>query len=123
LEIYSDLNFSPPNNTQISLLKACHIYDVWRIKEDIRLFVAKEKTVDGVEKFLYEADDPNNGILLNPTCHDMFDRGIVWFDTKGFLCFRSEHKNDVINHFGDKPNAIFIKSLTPQMEQYLSKRI
>jgi hypothetical protein len=28
LEIYSDLNFSPPNNTQISLLKACHIYDV-----------------------------------------------------------------------------------------------
>jgi hypothetical protein len=53
----------------------------------------------------------------------MFDDEIVWFDTNGNLCYRSEHKNDVKQHFGKLDVRIKDTTLTKEMKKYLTKRV
>ncbi|MDR2636291.1 MAG: HNH endonuclease [Mycoplasmataceae bacterium] len=107
-KIYSDLENSPANEIHVSLLEACHIYEVREIKR-------KKDNKEIVS-------DPNNGILLNAACHKLFDSRIVSFDAEGILRYRKESEGDVKKLFGNLKVNIKQKILNEKMKEYLTKR-
>jgi hypothetical protein len=118
------LQSSDQNHTNIRLLEACHIYDVWSIKEEARKHIYEGKDKNSRNNILAKLDDANNGILLNGTCHKMFDEGLVWFDSNGVLCYRAEHKKYVDKHFGSS-SSIKIRDdvLNEKMKEYFKHRV
>lgn len=96
--------------------EAAHILAVNEIKQNIK---------DNID-YLYELSDPNNGILMDHTYHDAFDRGWISFDIKGHMIARDEWKKRYIDNNGNyiKYPLMKIKNdvYNQTMKQYFEKK-
>lgn len=121
---WSDLQNSNPNFISAGTMEAAHIFDVWRIKAELKDAITNNDGEDKINKILYQAEDFNNGILLNSQAHKMFDKKIVWFDTNGKINYRSENIDEIKEFFGKELDNIRIKPivLNDSMKNYLKKR-
>lgn len=125
-QTWTDLENSKPNLISFNLMEACHIYDINKIIKEFRNYVKINSNISVVdkEKFISDASNFNNGILLNPFAHRLFDRGVVWFNKDGELCYRTESKESVEAAFGQDLDNVKISKdiLTNQMKEYILKK-
>lgn len=125
-QTWTDLDNSSPNKISFNLMEACHIYDINKIIREFRNYAKNINDLNTIdkEKFIIEASDFNNGILLNPFAHRLFDRGVVWFNEDGQLCYRNESKDAVEAAFGHELDKVKINNdiLTEQMKEYILKK-
>lgn len=122
---YSD--FKEEINIQhIDDLQACHIKEHWQIKDELK------NTNDASEeqKLLNQLKDKDNGILLNPDVHHLFDKRLFEIDPRnGHIVIEdnNDSKKRVCRAFGvelDKSNSIYLKDtvLTNEMKEYIRQR-
>lgn len=131
---YSDICNSLTNYCEISYMDACHIYNVEYIIKDLKKLIStnvvnpkdfnNEKLKDKIDILINDASDFNNGLLMNKNCHQLFDKGLVWFSSDGKLNYVNEEKENVKKSFGDDYENIFIAKnvLTEKMKEYLDRR-
>lgn len=125
---YTDLENSKNNFIYVQSQDACHIYDINKIKMDLRNYIENtdldEIDYHKIDEILNKADDFNNGLLLNKICHNIFDKNYVWFDEDGKLFYLEECKDLVKEAFGENLDKIRIKdsTLSHAMREYLNSR-
>lgn len=133
-KLYFDITNSITNYTDISYMDACHIYDVEYIIKDLKKLISanvanpddfnNETLKVKIDVLINDASDFNNGLLMNKTCHQLFDKRLVWFSRDGKLNYINEEKENVEKSFGTGYENIFIAKnvLTEKMKEYLDKR-
>lgn len=123
-EPYTDLENSKLNEDIPSRLVACHICDVSKIIDEFNTIYTKSDKDTPLEYFIKQASDPNNGILLSPSAHVLFDNQTIWFDSEGKLCYKMGLIRTVKNAFGEDLDHVRIKPsvLTPEMIEYINKK-
>lgn len=131
---YYDITNSKSNCCDVSYMDACHIYDVEHIIKDLRAYFnekinsisqfSHQDVMDKIENFKQCASDYNNGIFMSKSCHDLFDKRLIWFSSDGKLNYLKEKEEDVIRYFGKNCENITIAehALTQKMKDFLSKR-
>lgn len=133
-KLYFDITNSLTNYTDVSYMDACHIYDVEYIIKDLKKLISANVAnpddfnnatlKDKIGVLINDASDFNNGLLMNKTCHQLFDKRLVWFSRDGKLNYINEEKENVEKSFGSNYENIFIAKnvLTEKMKEYLDKR-
>ncbi len=133
-KLYFDITNSITNYTDISYMDACHIYDVEYIIKDLKKLISanvanpddfnNETLKVKIDVLINDASDFNNGLLMNKTCHQLFDKRLVWFSRDGKLNYINGEKENVEKSFGTGYENIFIAKnvLTEKMKEYLDKR-
>lgn len=122
---YTDFKGSELNNIRFKDLDACHIYDIEKIKVELRESFSQGRQKETFPRLLELSKNHNNCLFMNPLCHRMFDRLEIWFNNDGKLCYRHEIEKWVKMFFGDDVNNIRIKPeiLTEEMKDNLKKKI
>ncbi|GMO13364.1 MAG: hypothetical protein Ta2E_02640 [Mycoplasmoidaceae bacterium] len=124
---WSDLEGSTQNSIdneeELAMFHACHIKDVWRIKKEIKDIVMTSNNKKLIMNLIYdESSDPNNGILLNPSCHKLFDGEVCSFDSCGKLVYYPDCEQTIIKWFGSNNITIKHDILNEKMKNYFSQR-
>lgn len=104
------LNTEPPS-FDLRDCEACHLYDVWSIKENIYAIISDKKyqTIaeikmdKAINELMQMLSDPNNGIMMHNSWHYYFDRNFFNFDISGKL---------IINYAIDKNVLSRLKQIT-----------
>jgi hypothetical protein len=112
--------------------QAAHIYDVWRIKVEIKDMINKDPNVSQgiLDSIINKASDPSNGILLLNAWHYYFDKGLFTFNINGEIIIKSEQSDRLkpilffIDNTNNQNHEIKIKEkvLNNKMRHYLLNR-
>ncbi len=98
----------------------CHIYDVWRIKDD--MLVAKRNGKDWLE-VAKEISDPENFIPLVEAAHRQFDRQNFTYTDDGIIApINAAGREFLEKYLDDKFRHIDSNFITEGVKKYLEKR-
>ena len=118
LEIYQEEKYINNIEARISHLEAAHIFDVWRIKEQLKISEYEDR-----EEIMKNISDPKNGLLMCPRYHSFFDKKLFNFNINGEMRFNEDDEEYLFNQLGLYKVRIREKVMDEKMREYLSKRI
>jgi hypothetical protein len=123
---HNDLENCFPKYWYIEDCEACHIFDIYRIKE-----LGRKHIYNGNEHLLTnlldDCSNPNNGLLLLSQWHDYFDKDLISFNTNGEIVLLIEKdKEDRLEPINPNNNIAKVKIknqyFNGKMEKYFAKR-
>lgn len=111
-------------------LRACHIYQVKTIKQDITKAYLNGAGKIELDNIMNQTIDPANGLLMPSSAHDLYDDMVFGFKPwNGEMWIRDEQeaRERVYNAFNITKDSPIIKIkeavLSDKMKEYLQKRV
>ncbi len=72
-----------------------------------------------------EKYDPENGLLLGPTIHKLFDKNILVFDQEGNIWIKKDEYGEIVKQIKSEKleHSLISTILTPETKNYINKRL
>ncbi len=119
LEIYEENNFENNIVARINDLEAAHIFDKWRIKEELEKKII-DKDKESIKSY---AIDPKNGLLMCVRYHRFFDKKYFNFNIKGEMIYNKENEKYLFDDLKLYKVRIRPEIMDEKMINFLSKRV
>lgn len=123
-ELYSDLEIYEESNVQNNIvarvndLEAAHIFDMWRIDEELN----KDRNNEIITLIKSYASDPKNGLLMCVKYHTFFDKKYFNFNINGEMIYSKEYEKYLFDDLKLHKVRIKPKVMDEKMIYFLSQR-